>query len=100
VERNRKEKFAAAKRAVLKVGGGRGFVVELGDDRYVITAAHCLPSFPPCLSFSDVSERTYKALLGPLGQEPTVWAECVFVDPIGDIAVLGAPDGQELPDEW
>jgi hypothetical protein len=28
-----------------------------------------------------------------------VWAECLFVDPIGDIAVLGPPDDQELPDE-
>jgi hypothetical protein len=38
-------------------------------------------------------------LLGPLGQEPTVSAECLFVDPIGDIAVLGAPDYEELPEQ-
>ena len=29
-----------------------------------------------------------------------VWAECVFADPVVDIAVLAEPDGQELPDEW
>jgi hypothetical protein len=41
------------KRAVLRVGDGRGFVVSSrnsigGHERIVITAAHCLPSFPPC----------------------------------------------------
>jgi hypothetical protein len=35
-------------------GGGRGFVVEgkgyLGSsERYIVTAAHCLPFFPPCM---------------------------------------------------
>jgi hypothetical protein len=29
----------------------------------------------------------------------TVWTECLFVDPIADLAVLGAPDGQEMCDE-
>jgi hypothetical protein len=29
-----------------------------------------------------------------------VWAECLFADPIGDIAVLGPPDNQELSDEY
>lgn len=28
-----------------------------------------------------------------------MWAECVFADPIGDIAVLGQPDNQVLSDE-
>jgi hypothetical protein len=62
----------------------------------VLTAAHCLPFFPPCASFSDLSERTYKNLLGPIGQKRTIWAECLFVDPISDIAVLGSPDNQAL----
>jgi hypothetical protein len=92
---------AAAKRAIITVGTGRGFViagldVHGLDERFVITAAHCLPRFPPCASFSTIRERTLEALLGPLGAEPTVWAECLFVDPIGDIAVLGSPDDQEL----
>ncbi len=34
--------------------------------------------------------------MGPLGQNPTVWAECLFVDPVGDIAVLGSVDSQEF----
>jgi hypothetical protein len=35
--------------------------------------------------------------LGPLGRrKPKVWAECLFADPIADIAVLGTPDNQEL----
>ena len=89
--------------AVVTVGGGRGFVVEdhLGW-RYVITAAHCLPErpdgqrLPPAHGFSHTEERTYTNLLAPLGEQPSVWCEVLFVDPIADIAVLGSPDGQEL----
>jgi hypothetical protein len=83
--------------AVIRVWHGRGFVVELGGYRLIITAAHCLPFFPPPHPTSYLAERTYKALLGPLGaKRRSVWAECLFADPIADIAVLGCPDGQEL----
>src|SRR5262245_43442930 len=85
-------------RAVVRVGDGRGFIVEAGWRRVIITAAHCLPHFPPCLS--DLDERTDDKLLGPLGGGTTVWAECLFADPIADIAVLGEPDNQELSDQW
>jgi hypothetical protein len=37
--------------------------------------------------------------MGSLGTKPTVWAECLFADPIADIAVIGQPDSQELGDE-
>jgi hypothetical protein len=85
---------------IIRVGDGRGFIVQGGGEhRYVITAAHCLPFFPPCHGFSYLEERTYKALLGTLGAEPSVWAECLFADPIADIAVLGEPDSQVLWDE-
>lgn len=92
--------------AVIRVGDGRGFIVQdagrmrLGwrnADNIVITAAHCLPSLPRPLRDW---EHTYKNLLSPLGQEPSVWAACFFFDPIGDIAVLGPPDDQELSDEY
>ncbi len=89
-----------ARASVLTVSAGRGFVVETYRGRLVITAAHCLPHFPPAASTSFLEERTYPGLLGRLGQrEPKVWAECVFADPVADVAVLGAPDGQELSDE-
>lgn len=93
-----------ATRAVLRVGDGRGFVVKRrrylgGEERIVITAAHCLPYFPPSHPTAYLQELTYQALLGPLGGEPTVWAECLFADPIADVAVLGRPDNQELSDE-
>jgi hypothetical protein len=100
--------LARAAKAVLKVGGGRGFVVESGLERidrgcpparYVITAAHCLPHFPPCITFSHEYEKTYPKLIGPLAKEPTVTATCYFVDPIADIAVLGVPDYQVYFDE-
>jgi hypothetical protein len=86
----------AAASAVVSVGkpgeGGRGFVVEINRQRLIITAAHCLPFLPPADAFSYTEDRTYPKILGPLGAEPTVWAECLFVDPVGDIAVLGAPN--------
>jgi trypsin-like peptidase len=93
------KKLEIATRSVLRVGDGRGFVVEGENDRLVITAAHCLPFFPPCRSFSYIDELTYRDLLGELDSEPTVWTECLFVDPVGDIAVLGPPDSQELREQ-
>ena len=94
-----------ATKAVLTVGAGRGFVISAGrrrigsSGRYVVTAAHCLPKLPPAHRASSTEERTFARLLGPLGEKPTVWTECVFVDPIRDVAVLAEPDGQELFDE-
>jgi|SRR6516165_679639 hypothetical protein len=92
--------------AVLRVGEGRGFVVEyrhhLGHKGCVIiTAAHCLPRLPRPHPASYLEERTYLKLLGPLGnvRKRKVWAECMFADPVADIAVLGQPDDQELSDE-
>ncbi len=84
--------------AVLRVGGGRGFVIKrhVQGDRVVITAAHCLPSFPPPHPGAYKDELTYRLLLGLLGAEPTVWAECLFADPVADIAVLGAPEHLDL----
>jgi hypothetical protein len=83
-------------RSVLTVGVGRGFVVETArEDRFVITAGHCLfrprgrrPVLPPCVSFP--AGRTYPRLLGPVRnrRKRTVLAECVFVDPVADLAVL------------
>ena len=93
------------KSAIVTVGEGRGFVVEVypawarSARRLVVTAAHCLPSFPPCASISYLEERTYRGLLGPLGEKPTVWAECLFADRVGDIAALGEPDNQALSEE-
>lgn len=85
-----------AARAVIKVGDGRGFVVDGKDegDRLIITAAHCLPSFPPCATFSFTEERTYASFVGAIGGNRDVWVECLFADPIGDIAILGPPDSQ------
>ncbi len=88
-----------AKRAVVTVGGGRGFVVQGEFARYIITAGHCLPFIPPCISLSNLEERTYQALLGPLGERQSVSAECIFVDPISDIAVLASPDNQEMSEQ-
>lgn len=105
---------------VLKVGeGGRGFVFEYPYDvpesllrelrsrlsgkhrlkrrlwpRVIVTAAHCLGKLPPRHAMAFAEEKTYN-LLGSLdGGTANICAECLFVDPVADIAVLGAPDNQ------
>jgi hypothetical protein len=98
---------------VVKVGGGRGFIVEQEIQmpappgktakwtaiRWVITAAHCLPHLPPTYAGAAAYERTFTNLLGALGDsETTIAAECKFADPVADIAVLGSPDYQLLGD--
>jgi hypothetical protein len=88
-----------AKRAVLTVGHGRGFVVESARSYLVITAAHCLPQLPVADPSAD-QERTYRRLLSPLGKEPLVTTECWFVDPVSDLAVLGPPDDQALFNDY
>jgi hypothetical protein len=108
---------------VIKVGDGRGFIIEhrvkfprlkqrpkhlpkaislsrFVDRRLIVTAAHCLPKFPPATAAAYLHERTYEGLLGDLdGSRKDVWAECLFADPVADVAVLGCPDTQELGDE-
>jgi hypothetical protein len=93
----------------VKVGDGRGFIMETTDgDRIVITAAHCLPSLPVPHSLGTLEDRTYCGLIGALnalwmpqnGVTPGwIWAEVLFADSVADIAVLGSPDNQELADE-
>jgi hypothetical protein len=85
--------FEAQKASVLTVGAGRGFVVESGANRYVLTAAHCMVSsikedLPPCIAAAGAEELTYPKLLSPLGGDPWVWAQCLFVDPTADIGRL------------
>jgi hypothetical protein len=88
--------------ALVRVGDGRGFVVEekgglsLHQKRMVVTAAHCLPVVPHAPGFRADWDETLPELLGPIDAKPKVWAECLFADPIADIAVLGTPDNQEL----
>src|SRR5271156_6016122 len=119
-----KSKTAQSKatRSIVTVGEGRGFVIEWQAQlpprsarhrvsrrteasartithRLILTAAHCLPFFPPCHPASYTCEHTYRTLLGPLGEKPQVWAACLFADPISDIAVLGSPDEEVLYEE-
>ncbi|MGH8542108.1 MAG: hypothetical protein ACREX3_00335 [Gammaproteobacteria bacterium] len=91
---------AAATKATLRVGDGRGFVVRRvlrHQPPLVVTAAHCLPSWPE--AHPGTWGTLHRDLLGPLGGHTTVWADCLFVDPVGDVTVLGAVDNQELSEE-
>ena len=87
-------------KSLVRVGDGRGFVVEdQTGNRFVITAAHCLPGVPAAPGFREDWAETFQNLLGPLGGVTEVCAECVFVDPIDDVAVFGSPDNQELSEQ-
>src|SRR5207245_5133018 len=95
-----KHRLDAIKQAIIKVGDGRGFMIEAEKDRLVITCGHCLPFLPPCHLMSYLKERTYGGLLGHIDDPaPKVWAECLFVNPIADVAVLSGPDSQSLYEE-
>jgi hypothetical protein len=100
-----KKQIELATASVMQVGDGRGFLVEVANKyfdyprRRIVTAAHCLPEMPPPHRAMNLNEKTYPDLLGPLGEKPTVWAECLFADPLSDLAVLGPPDGEELYDQ-
>jgi Peptidase S7, Flavivirus NS3 serine protease len=85
--------------AVVRVGDGRGFIVAYEHQHLVVTAAHCLPEIPPAHPARHQDECTW-LVLGPLDEEPTVVAECLFCDTIADLAVLGEPDGQEFYEEY
>ena len=104
---------------VIKVGDGRGFIIQhrvtisrskplpkgsrlprFEYRRLVVTAAHCLPKFPPAAAMLHLHEKTYKRLLGNLdGSKKAVSAECLFADPIADVAVLGRPDYEVYGDQ-
>jgi hypothetical protein len=101
---------------VVRVDGGRGFIVvhrvkvqtgprgrkfvSVSENRLVVTAAHCLPHLPQTHAPSSYIDRTYEDLLTSLnGNEKNVWAECLFADPVADIAVLGCPEEQELDEQ-
>jgi hypothetical protein len=93
--------LASARSAIIAVGEGRGFLVKSRQGPLVVTAAHCLPHLPPPHPASHAWESSYQELLGPLGADkPNVRAECLFVDPIADVAVLCEPDNQVYFDEW
>ncbi len=95
---------------VVTVDQGRGFIIEhyalfdFGNGlkrlrrKLVVTASHCLPH-PPVMPCYTSQETTYANLLAPLGEKPSVWAECLFFDPVSDLAILGEPDSQELGEE-
>jgi hypothetical protein len=91
--------FGRHKASIVKVGDGRGFVVTHGGEKLIVTAAHCLPHLPPAHVWFYLEERTYADLAGRLGGTGKVWMECIFADPVSDIALLGSPDNQALYDE-
>ena len=58
-------------------------MVQGNAERYVITAANRLPGLPEL-----GVKKTYRSLLAPLGDVPSVWALCEFVGLISDIAIF------------
>jgi len=86
--------------ALIAAGTGHGFVVQGVHDRFVITAARCLPDLAPPNTGRFDRKSCYPALLGAPGGQKCVAAACGFADPISDIAVLGLPNGIESPEEF
>ena len=59
-----------------------------------------MPKLPPPTAAVDCIENTYDNILGKIDDdEASVSAECMFVDPVADIAVLQAANNQLLLDE-
>jgi hypothetical protein len=87
------------KGTVITVGKGRGFVVEHRGEYLVVTASHCLPWLPSGFGIAYSEEHVYRNMLGPLNSPPTVACECLFINPIADVAVVGVPDTQTYSDE-
>lgn len=87
------------KGTVITVGEGRGFVVEHRGEHLVVTASHCLPWLPSGFGIAYSEEHVYRNMLGLLGSAPTAPCECLFINPIADVAVVGVPDTQTFSDE-
>jgi hypothetical protein len=89
--------LAKVLKGVVKVNTGRGLVVQAKGGRWVVTAAHCLPDVPHNGAASFEDELIYTELLGRLkNKKPKVPAECAFVNPVADIALLWSPN----PELW
>jgi hypothetical protein len=86
------------KRAIVRVGSGRGFIVgdhrKNGDGfiwRDIVTAASCLPRFPSFNPFrGELKLHTYENILGRLDEKPSITADCRFADPVSNLAVLAS----------
>jgi hypothetical protein len=60
--------------SVIRVGNGRGFVIAAGEERYVVTAAHCLNGRRAPADYCKV---------GKVGGKLRIWTKCKFADFIG-----------------
>jgi len=73
------------------------------DERYVITAAHCLPRsrYPSPHLGNGATELTFDNFLGQLSQKRrTIWAELYAINLCDDFAVLRAPNNPDLSDQF
>ncbi len=90
------QKRDAAKSAIVRVGdGGRGFIVSAGEyDRYIVTAAHCLPHIPRPHLANGTTELTFPKIIGALSDRKArmIWGELCVASITDDLAVLRAPD--------
>jgi Trypsin-like peptidase domain len=85
--------------AIVRVGDGRGFIVGADGNRFIITAAHCIPRErrPMPHLANGVGELTCPNLIGPLKRaKRTIWGELCALSLTDDVAALCAPDDQEL----
>ena len=91
-DRNKTDQGSVRTKSVVRVGrGGRGFVVRtIRDEKLIITVARCVPRLAMTISHSF--EHTYPRCVGAIDRrDRPVTVECLFADPVADLAVLGPP---------
>jgi S1-C subfamily serine protease len=87
-----KDRVAAATVRLTKLGG-QGVLVP---GPYILTAAHCVKwSGTGGMALGDYFIETIRTRDGR-----TVKGSVDAAEPVADIAVIGAPDNQSLPEEW
>jgi hypothetical protein len=92
-DRNKTDQGSVWTKSVVRVGrGGRGFVVRtIRDEKLIITVARCVPRLAMTISHSF--DYTYPRCVGAIDKrDRPVTVQCLFIDPVADLAVLGPPD--------
>lgn len=76
--------------AIIRAGGGRGFIVRSRNHTLVLTAAHCLPWLD---ATRDLQTEVFsREILAPIDCEPAIPVRVLWWEPCTDVAVIGRSD--------
>ena len=96
------DQLEKAKAAVVQISGGcRGFIVGAGLDRFILTAAHCVPDdrLPTPHLWNGPRELAFPDFIGPVGDTPTIRGELCVYGLTDDIAAFSVPSS-DIEDEY